>query len=89
VRPEHFVDAAKADFAFTGEIAVAERLGDHNLLHLNVEDMDEMVAVTNDGNRRVAVGQAYATGRVAYKWHLFRSDGQACDRHYREPALFG
>ncbi len=89
VRPEHFVDPEQADFVFHGEIAVAERLGDHNLLHLNFEGVDEMVAVASDGNRRVAVGQAYATGLLANKCHLFRADGQACDRHYREPALFG
>jgi multiple sugar transport system ATP-binding protein len=89
VRPEHFVDPEQADFVFHGEIAVAERLGDHNLLHLNFEGVGEMVAVASDGNRRVAVGQAYATGLLAAKCHLFRVDGQACDRHYREPALFG
>ena len=89
IRPEHFVDAEQADFVFNGEIAVAERLGDHNLLHLTFEGVEEMVAVASDGNRRVAVGQTFATGLLANKCHLFRADGQACARHYREPALFG
>jgi len=89
VRPEHFVDAEQADFVFNGEIAVAERLGDHNLLHLNLEGVDSMVAVASDGNRRVAVGQVFATGVQANKCHLFRADGEACARHYREPALHG
>ncbi|EQM75105.1 maltose/maltodextrin ABC transporter ATP-binding protein MalK [Stutzerimonas stutzeri] len=89
VRPEHFVDAEQADFVFSGEIAVAERLGDHNLLHLNLEGVDSMVAVASDGNRRVAVGQVFATGVQANKCHLFRADGEACARHYREPALHG
>lgn len=89
VRPEHFVDPGQADFVFNGEIAVAERLGDHNLLHLHLEGVESMVAVASDGNRRVAVGQAFATGLLANKCHLFRADGEACSRHYREPALHG
>ena len=68
---------------------MAERLGDHNLLHLNLEGVDSMVAVASDGNRRVAVGQVFATGVQANKCHLFRADGEACARHYREPALHG
>ncbi|MGM3388394.1 maltose/maltodextrin ABC transporter ATP-binding protein MalK [Stutzerimonas stutzeri] len=89
VRPEHFVAPEQADFVFHGEVAVAERLGDHNLLHLTLEGVEGMVAVASDGNQRIAEGQAYATGLLANKCHLFRADGQACARHYREPALFG
>ncbi len=69
--------------------AVAERLGDHNLLHLNLEGVEAMVAVTSDGNRRVAECQAFSIGLLANKCHLFRADGGACSRHYREPALHG
>jgi len=89
VRPEHFVDVEGADFVFHGQIAVAERLGDHNLLHLDLEGLDATVTVCSDGNRRVAVGQPHAVGIVADKCHLFRADGEACARHYREPALHG
>ncbi|MET1079109.1 MAG: maltose/maltodextrin ABC transporter ATP-binding protein MalK [Pseudomonas sp.] len=89
IRPEHFVDAAQADFAFHGEIAVAERLGDHNLLYLSLEGVESLVNLRSDANGRVAVGQVYAAGLMANKCHLFRADGQACARHYREPALHG
>ena len=89
VRPEHFVDAEQADFAFYGEIAVAERLGDHNLLYLMLEGVEPMITLRSDGNRKVAVGQTYGAGLMANKCHLFRADGYACPRHYREPALFG
>jgi len=89
VRPEHFVDPEQADFVLNGEIAVTERLGDHNLLHLNLEGVEAMVAVASDGNRRVAEGEEFAIGLLANKCHLFRADGEACTRHYREPALHG
>ena len=89
VRPEHFVAPEQADFAFHGEIAVAERLGDHNLIYLTLEGVDEMVTVRGDGNLRVAVGQTFAAGLMASKCHLFRANGQACPRHYREPAIYG
>ncbi|WPC06867.1 maltose/maltodextrin ABC transporter ATP-binding protein MalK [Pseudomonas benzenivorans] len=89
VRPEHFVDAEQADFAFYGQIAVAERLGDHNLVYLNLEGVEDMVTLRGDGNRKVAVGETYAAGLMANKCHLFRADGQACSRHYREPAIYG
>ncbi|TLX63819.1 maltose/maltodextrin ABC transporter ATP-binding protein MalK [Stutzerimonas nosocomialis] len=89
IRPEHFVELEQADFVLHGEVAVAERLGDHNLLYLTQEGLDTMVTLRCDGNRRIAVGQPYAAGLMADKCHLFRAEGQACPRHYREPALFG
>ena len=89
VRPEHFVEVERADFVFQGQVAVAERLGDHDLLHLDLEGLDTTVTVCSDGNRRVAVGDHHAVGILADKCHLFRVDGEACARHYREPALFG
>ncbi|MBU3059753.1 maltose/maltodextrin ABC transporter ATP-binding protein MalK [Pseudomonas indica] len=89
IRPEHFVDAEQADFSFHGEIAVAERLGDHNLLHLVVEGIEPMLTLRGDGNRRVQAGQPLAAGLRADKCHLFRADGEACRRHYREPAIYG
>ena len=30
-----------------------------------------------------------AAGLMASKCHLFRANGQACPRHYREPAIYG
>ena len=89
VRPEHFVDADQADFAFYGQIGVAERLGDHNLIYLSLEGVDDMLTLRSDGNRKVAVGDTYAAGLMANQCHLFRADGQACARHYREPAIYG
>jgi len=89
VRPEHFVEAEQADFAFYGEISVAERLGDHNLIYLSLEGVEDIVTLRSDGNRRVAVGETFAAGLMANKCHLFRADGQSCARHYREPAIYG
>ena len=89
VRPEHFVAAEQADFAFYGQISVAERLGDHNLIYLSLEGVEHIITLRSDGDRRVAVGETFAAGLMASKCHLFRTDGQACPRHYREPAIYG
>ena len=89
VRPEHFVASEQADFAFYGQISVAERLGDHNLIYLSLEGVDHIITLRSDGDRRVAVGDTFAAGLMANKCHLFRADGQACPRHYREPAIYG
>ncbi|QTS84300.1 maltose/maltodextrin ABC transporter ATP-binding protein MalK [Ectopseudomonas khazarica] len=89
VRPEHFVAAEQADFAFYGQISVAERLGDHNLIYLSLEGVEHIITLRSDGDRRVAVGETFAAGLMASKCHLFRADGQACPRHYREPAIYG
>lgn len=89
VRPEHFVAAEQADFAFYGQISVAERLGDHNLIYLSLQGVEEIITLRSDGDRRVAVGETFAAGLMASKCHLFRADGQACPRHYREPAIYG
>ncbi len=89
VRPEHFVASEQADFAFYGQISVAERLGDHNLIYLSLEGVEHIITLRSDGDRRVAVGETFAAGLMANKCHLFRADGQACPRHYREPAIYG
>ena len=89
VRPEHFVASEQADFAFYGQISVAERLGDHNLIYLSLEGVEHIITLRSDGDRRVAVGETFAAGLMASKCHLFRADGQACPRHYREPAIYG
>lgn len=89
VRPEHFVEPAQADFAFSGEISVTERLGDHNLIHLSLEGVADIITLRGDGNLRVAAGETFGAGLMANKCHLFRGDGQACARHYREPAIYG
>jgi multiple sugar transport system ATP-binding protein len=87
VRPEHFVASEQADFAFYGQISVAERLGDHNLIYLSLEGVDHIITLRSDGDRRVAVGETFAAGLMANKCHLFREDGNACPRLYREPCI--
>ena len=43
IRPEHFVMPDQADFTFHGQITVAERLGQYNLLHLTLERLQDVI----------------------------------------------
>ncbi|NIU63390.1 MAG: TOBE domain-containing protein, partial [Pseudomonas stutzeri] len=89
IRPEHFVMPDQADFTFHGQITVAERLGQYNLLHLTLERLQDVITLCVDGNLRVTEGETFAAGLKADKCHLFRENGEACTRHYREPAIYG
>ena len=89
IRPEHFVMPEEADFTFHGQIAVAERLGQYNLLYLTLERLQDVITLCVDGNLRVTEGETFAAGLKADKCHLFRENGEACTRHYREPAIYG
>ncbi|KKJ94590.1 MULTISPECIES: maltose/maltodextrin ABC transporter ATP-binding protein MalK [Stutzerimonas stutzeri subgroup] len=89
IRPEHFVMPDEADFTFHGQITVAERLGQYNLLYLTLERLQDVITLCVDGNLRVTEGETFAAGLKADKCHLFRENGEACTRHYREPAIYG
>ncbi len=52
-------------------------------------DYPELAVGVCRAHGKVAVGQTFAAGLMASKCHLFRANGQAYPRHYREPAIYG
>ncbi|MBJ7264907.1 MAG: maltose/maltodextrin ABC transporter ATP-binding protein MalK [Burkholderiaceae bacterium] len=89
VRPEHVVASQTADCSIEGIVRVVECLGDHTLVYLETPVVADLMTVRASADWLVEVGDSFSVGLVANRCHLFRENGSACLRHYREPAVYG
>ncbi|MAM86400.1 maltose/maltodextrin ABC transporter ATP-binding protein MalK [Allohahella sp. A8] len=87
IRPEHFTSADEAELVFNGMVTVVERLGYQTLVHLDVEGIDSVLTMRTSGGNPVQEGESLALGLSARQCHLFREDGNACHRLYKEPCV--
>ncbi|MBY4677231.1 maltose/maltodextrin ABC transporter ATP-binding protein MalK [Marinobacterium arenosum] len=83
IRPEHCVPAEQADASLVGDVNVVERLGDQTLLYMTIAGIDNAI-VRLHGDRPIHANQSLAMGLDAKRCHLFRADGSACQRLYKE-----
>jgi len=87
IRPEHLSNDEEADMYLDGEVTVVERLGYQTLVHMDVNGVDGVITMRTDGSDPVQEGSKVTLGIKAIKCHLFREDGNACPRLYREPCI--
>lgn len=87
IRPEHLSEDQEADMYLQGEVHVVERLGYQTLVHLDVNNVDGVITMRTDGSNPIREGARMTLGMNANKCHLFRQDGTACPRLYREPCI--
>ncbi|MGB1950798.1 MAG: maltose/maltodextrin ABC transporter ATP-binding protein MalK [Marinobacter sp.] len=87
IRPEHLSEHQQADLYLDGEVHVVERLGYQTLVHLDIHNVEGVVTMRTDGGNPVQEGTKVTLGLNANKCHLFRQDGSACPRLYREPCI--
>ncbi|MFY3773325.1 maltose/maltodextrin ABC transporter ATP-binding protein MalK [Marinobacter salsuginis] len=87
IRPEHLSEDQEADMYLQGEVHVVERLGYQTLVHLDVNNVDGVITMRTDGSNPIQEGARMTLGMNANKCHLFRQDGTACPRLYREPCI--
>lgn len=87
IRPEHLNEGREADMYLEGEVHVVERLGYQTLVHLDVNNVEGVLTMRTDGGNPVQEGSKMTLGLNADKCHLFRQDGSACPRLFREPCV--
>ena len=87
IRPEHLSEDQEADMYLEGEVHVVERLGYQTLVHLDVNNVEGVITMRTDGSNSIQEGARMTLGMNANKCHLFRQDGNACPRLYREPCI--
>lgn len=87
IRPEHLSNDEEADMYLDGEVTVVERLGYQTLVHMDVNGVDGVITMRTDGSDPVQEGSKVTLGIKPIKCHLFREDGNACPRLYREPCI--
>ncbi|WP_417501707.1 maltose/maltodextrin ABC transporter ATP-binding protein MalK [Marinobacter sp.] len=87
IRPEHLREDQEADMYLEGEVHVVERLGYQTLVHLDINNVEGVITMRTDGSNPIQEGARMTLGMNAKKCHLFRQDGSACPRLYREPCI--
>lgn len=87
IRPEHFSSEEDCALAMQGQVNVVERLGYQTLVHLNVEGVDGILTMRTEGTNPVQEGHAMVLGIKPEMCHLFRQDGTACPRLFKEPCV--
>ncbi|MCL4127627.1 UNVERIFIED_CONTAM: hypothetical protein GTU68_039287 [Idotea baltica] len=84
VRPEHLVSAENGDAVIKGEVLVVEKLGYETQIYLTIEDADADMIYRVPDTALIEAGDAFSVGIPAHRCHLFRGDGKACQRLYKE-----
>ena len=87
IRPEHFCTEEDCELSMAGDVTVVERLGYQTLVHMTVEGVDDILTMRTDGGNPVQEGDTVTLGIRANRCHLFREDGNACPRLYKEPCV--
>lgn len=87
VRPEHFCSEEDCALSMQGEVSVVERLGYQTLVHLNVEGVEGILTMRTEGTSPVQEGDAMVLGIKPEMCHLFRQNGAACPRLFKEPCV--
>ncbi|NVK40181.1 MAG: maltose/maltodextrin ABC transporter ATP-binding protein MalK [Oceanospirillaceae bacterium] len=88
IRPEHCLPAGQAEASIEGAVRVAERLGDQTLVYLELDGIGP-ATLRLEGDVPVDDSAPQALGLDPNRCHLFREDGRACPRLYREPGFTG
>ncbi len=91
IRPEH-VDTScstqcgdgSADGCFTGEIQVLEQLGHETQIYVEAKDIESDLIIRYFDVAEIALEQEFAFKFPAERCHLFKEDGTACKRTFKE-----
>jgi multiple sugar transport system ATP-binding protein len=81
IRPEQAALSINGELPNTlkGMVAFVEHLGGTSLVHVRLEG-GMLIAVRENGDATLAIGDAVAVHLAADHWHAFTADGRACRR---------
>lgn len=84
IRPEHLVNREVGDACIEGEVQVVEKLGYETQVYMKLNHMDTDLIYRQPDTLNIEAGMIYQLGIPAHRCHLFHSNGDACQRLYRE-----
>lgn len=85
IRPEHLVPSEKAKVALRGKVQVVELLGNETQIHLEIPEIKQPTLVYRQNDVvLVNEGDELDIGIVPERCHLFKKDGIACKRLFKE-----
>lgn len=84
IRPEHLVPNTQSDIQISGTVRVVEQLGYETQIHLEMPPIKQNLVYRQNDVVLVQEGDEFAIGIDPNRCHLFREDGTACKRLYKE-----
>lgn len=88
IRPEHFVPAAQAEVTLRGNVLALELLGAETQVHLEIPEIKQPTLIYRQNDVLLAEeGDEMHIGILPERCHLFKKDGTACQRLFREKGV--
>ncbi|TYG34769.1 maltose/maltodextrin ABC transporter ATP-binding protein MalK [Lonepinella koalarum] len=85
IRPEHLIPSNKAQVTLRGNVQVVELLGNETQIHLEIPEIKQPTLVYRQPDiMLVNDGETIDIGIVPERCHLFKEDGTACQRLFKE-----
>lgn len=84
IRPEHLLPCEHSDICIKGTVKVVEQLGHETQVYLELPAIKQNIVYRQDDIVLVKEGDEMAIGINPNRCHLFREDGTACRRLYKE-----
>ncbi|OOF42194.1 ABC transporter ATP-binding protein [Rodentibacter trehalosifermentans] len=85
VRPEHVIPVSQAEIRLRGIVQVVELLGHETQIHLEIPEIHQPIFVYRQNDVvLVEEGDEIEIGIMPERCHLFKEDGTACRRLFKE-----
>ena len=84
IRPEHLLPCEHSDICIKGTVKVVEQLGRETQVYLELPAIKQNIVYRQNDIVLVKEGDEMAIGINPNRCHLFREDGTACRRLYKE-----
>ena len=88
IRPEHLIPSHHAEVTLKGTVQVVELLGNETQIHLEIPEIKQPTLIYRQNDVvLVKEGDVMDIGIVPERCHLFKEDGTACRRLFRETGV--
>ncbi|QLB13806.1 maltooligosaccharide ABC transporter ATP-binding protein [Bisgaardia hudsonensis] len=88
IRPEHLVPADSSTVTLQGKVQVVELLGNETQVHLEIPEIKQPTLVYRQNDvALIKEGETLSIGIVPERCHLFKDDGTACQRLFKEKGI--
>lgn len=88
IRPEHLIPSENAKITLTGKVQVVELLGNETQIHMEVFEIKQPTLVYRQNDVvLVNEGDDFTIGIVPERCHLFKENGEACPRLFKEKGV--
>ena len=88
IRPEHLIPSLQAEVTLRGNVQVVELLGNETQIHLEIPEIKQPTLIYRQNDVvLVKEGETMDIGIIPERCHLFKEDGTACQRLYKEKGV--